>query len=419
MGGSIQAIRLVRDETDVEVDASLGILTEEEAEILADEGSITTTTTSRRLPAYFPEVVQTHTFQNGSRRSGSKDAGMDLARAFVKMRESRPTSETAMAAATSASPRFRVIILNPVAGIPMAEQGLPVVTIEAVSRHRGVRLLHPESRVRLTGGREVNLDTDGRWPRRRPVRTASSLANLTTEGQTAADDLEIMEEAGLEPNTEANEFDPEAVNERAATRQKPRRRQRPHRRNQNSNPRLTMDDIRCSAWNRGIGRRTLEVSQHKDGLTAVAACDRNGVALDHDGLDVDELLEATEGNIATGRNGPEQSSGDEPRDSGPRTTRIWPPTAAQPRRKPPTASNSTASRPASSPFAGRADGNAHRRIIAESDAINAVLLALPDLEHDFIPRVAERFAEADYEGVMIDVLKRSRVIGMLDDREDR
>ncbi len=32
--------------------------------------------------------------------------------------------------------------------------------------------------------------------------------------------------------------------------------------------------------------------------------------------------------------------------------------------------------------------------------------------------MAERFAEADYEGVMIDVLKRSRVIGMLDDRED-
>ena len=30
----------------------------------------------------------------------------------------------------------------------------------------------------------------------------------------------------------------------------------------------------------GIGRRTLDVSRHEDGLTPVAACDRNGVAVD-------------------------------------------------------------------------------------------------------------------------------------------
>ena len=54
----------------------------------------------------------------------------------------------------------------------------------------------------------------------------------------------------------------------------------------------------------GIGRRTLDVARHKDGLTPVAACDRNGVAFDHSGLDVNELLDATEGNVASG---PEES----------------------------------------------------------------------------------------------------------------
>ncbi|MBV0903097.1 transcriptional regulator [Haloarcula salina] len=189
-----------------------------------------------------------------------------------------------------------------------------------------------------------------------------------------------------------------------------------------------MDDIRFAVLGTGgIGRRTLEVSQHKDGLTAVAACDRNGVAVDHDGLDVDELLDATEGNIASGpQGGPGQSSGDEPRDSGPDE-----------------ASGSTPATPtddyASDGGAAAVEGGGVKQhgdqsgivaseqgeptetpiddIIAESDAVDAVLLALPNLEHDFIPRVAERFAEADYEGVMIDVLKRSRVIGMLDDRE--
>jgi len=176
-----------------------------------------------------------------------------------------------------------------------------------------------------------------------------------------------------------------------------------------------MDDIRFAVLGTGgIGRRTLEVSQHKDGLTAVAACDRNGVAIDHDGLDVDELLDATEGNIASG---PAEDASDS---------------------TPATPTDDYASDGGATAVEGGSDGvKQHGEqagivaseqgkptetpiddIIAEGDAIDAVLLALPNLEHDFIPRVADRFAEADYEGVMIDVLKRSRVIGMLDDRAD-
>ena len=43
----LESIRLVRDECDLEVDASLGILTEEEAQSSPRRGSITTITTSR------------------------------------------------------------------------------------------------------------------------------------------------------------------------------------------------------------------------------------------------------------------------------------------------------------------------------------------------------------------------------------
>ncbi|MDS0276609.1 transcriptional regulator [Halomicroarcula sp. S1AR25-4] len=177
-----------------------------------------------------------------------------------------------------------------------------------------------------------------------------------------------------------------------------------------------MDDVRFAVLGTGgIGRRTLEVSQHKDGLTAVAACDRNGVAVDHGGLDVAELLEATEGNIASGpQGGPEQSSGDEPRDSGPRDDVSTDGGAATAGVK---QHGDQAGVVASEQ--GRPTETPIDAVIAESDAIDAVLIALPNLEHDFIPRVAERFAEADYEGVLVDVLKRSRVIGMLDDREEQ
>ena len=165
-----------------------------------------------------------------------------------------------------------------------------------------------------------------------------------------------------------------------------------------------MDDIRFAVLGTGgIGRRTLEVATHKDRLTPVAACDRNGVALDHDGLDVDELLAATEGNIASG---PEDDP-DVAADGGAAVA-----STSDGVKQHGDAAGIVASEQ------GRETDSPIDDVIEEADQIDAVLMALPNLEHDFIPRIAERFAEADYQGVLIDVLKRSRVIGMLDDREE-
>ncbi|NEU57701.1 transcriptional regulator [Halorussus sp. MSC15.2] len=144
----------------------------------------------------------------------------------------------------------------------------------------------------------------------------------------------------------------------------------------------------------GIGRRTLEVSTYKDGLTPVAACDRHGVAIDRDGLDVEELLDATEGNVAG------DGTGDTRTDGG---------TTVKQRGENAGVAASSQGEPTSTPIDD---------VVALGEEIDAVLIALPNLEHDFVPRVAERFADADYEGVLIDVLKRSRVIGELESRED-
>jgi hypothetical protein len=149
-----------------------------------------------------------------------------------------------------------------------------------------------------------------------------------------------------------------------------------------------MDEINFAVLGTGgIGRRALDYSTQKDHLTPVAACDRHGVAVDHDGLDVDELLAATEGNIAS--DGGTQAVKQSGSMKG--------------------VAASVQAEPTETPIDD---------IIAESDAIDAVLIALPNLEHDFIPNVGEKFAEAGYEGVLVDVLKRSRVIDILDEREE-
>ncbi|SEV85685.1 hypothetical protein [Natrinema salifodinae] len=167
-----------------------------------------------------------------------------------------------------------------------------------------------------------------------------------------------------------------------------------------------MDEITFAVLGTGgIGRRALEVSQHKETLTPVAACDRRGIALDADGLDVDELLAATEGNIdnevatdggagtaaVDGDGGGNEDGGDGVKQHGEDRGVVA----------------SDQARPSEDPIG---------EIVDRGDRIDAVLLALPNYEHDFIPRTADRFVEGGYSGVLIDVLKRSRVIDMLDDR---
>src|SRR6056297_2716438 len=215
----LEAIRLVRDETDVEVDASLGILTEEEAAILADEGVNHYNHNIETSPGYFPEVVDTHAFEDRVHTlEVAKAAGMDLCAGVILGMGESPTDrvDAAVALQDIGVASLPVNVLNPVEGTPLAERGLPDITTEDVIKTIAVyRLLHPEARVRLTGGREVNLDTEGQVAALEAGADGILTGDyLTTAGQSPADDIEIVEQAGLEPNTAANEFDPEAVAER-------------------------------------------------------------------------------------------------------------------------------------------------------------------------------------------------------------
>ena len=196
----LRAIRLVRDETDVEVDASLGILTEEEAQILAEEGINHYNHNIETSPRYFPEIVDTHSFEDRvTTLEVAKDAGMDLCAGVILGMGETPTDrvDAAIALQDVGVSSLPVNILNPVAGTPL------------------YRLLHPEARVRLTGGREVNLEPDEQHlPFEAGADGMLTGDYLTTEGQSPGDDIETVERAGLEPNMDENEFDPAAVKAR-------------------------------------------------------------------------------------------------------------------------------------------------------------------------------------------------------------
>ena len=214
----IESIRLVRDECDLEVDASLGILTEEEAAILAEEGINHYNHNIETSPNYFPEIVDTHSFEDRVKTlEVAKEAGMDLCAGVILGMGETPTDrvEAAIALQDIGISSLPVNVLNPVEGTPLYEQGVGISTEEIVKTVAVYKLLHPESRVRLTGGREVNLAPD---EQHLPLEAgADGLLTgdyLTTEGQSPGEDIEIIERAGLEPNRETNEFDPEEVKAR-------------------------------------------------------------------------------------------------------------------------------------------------------------------------------------------------------------
>jgi len=217
----LRAIRLVRDETDVEVDASLGILTEEEARILAAEGINHYNHNIETSPRFFPEIVDTHSFEDRvATLEVARDAGMDLCAGVILGMGETPTDrvDAALALQDVGVSSLPVNILNPVAGTPLAEElgGSADITTEEIIRTIAVyRLLHPEARVRLTGGREVNLEPDEQHlPFEAGADGMLTGDYLTTAGQSPGDDIETVERAGLEPNMDANEFDPEAVKAR-------------------------------------------------------------------------------------------------------------------------------------------------------------------------------------------------------------
>ncbi|MFO7832753.1 MAG: biotin synthase BioB [Halohasta sp.] len=218
----IRAIRLVRDETDVEVDASLGLLTQTEADILADEGLNHYNHNIETSPRYFSEIVSTHTFDDRLKTlRRAKNAGMDLCAGVILGMGETPADrvDAALELRDVGVSSLPVNILNPIAGTPLGDRETAAIsTVDLIKTIAVYRLLHPTARVRLTGGREVNLAADEQhWPFEAGADGLLTGDYLTTGGQSAATDLEVIEQAGLRPNMTANEFDPETVTAREST----------------------------------------------------------------------------------------------------------------------------------------------------------------------------------------------------------
>ncbi len=67
---------------------------------------------------------------------------------------------------------------------------------------------------------------------------------------------------------------------------------------------------------------------------------------------------------------------------------------------------------------GISTDDAITHIIENSQEFNGIFLALPNLTNSFIPDIVSRFADAGYNGVMVDAMKRSQAVEMIFELDD-
>ncbi len=196
----LESIRRIRDETDIEPDASLGLITEEEARELREAGLKHFNHNIETAPSYFDEVVSTHDFEDRIRAiEVAQDAGLKVCAGVIfGMGESvEHRVEAAVALRDVGVDTVPVNVLNPVPGTPF--ENYSKITVDEILQGVALyRFLMPQKVIRLTGGREENL-------RSRQGDVLQAGANglligdyLTTEGQDPEGDREMIESVGME-----------------------------------------------------------------------------------------------------------------------------------------------------------------------------------------------------------------------------
>mgnify|MGYP006280281279 CR=1 FL=1 len=206
----LEAVRRIRDETGIEPDASLGLITEEEAADLVEAGLQHFNHNIETARSFFDEVVSTHDYEDRVRAIRvAKDAGMHTCAGVIfGMGESvEHRIEAAVDLRRIGVDTVPVNVLNPVPGTPFEEYAK--IGVDEILQGIAIyRFLMPETVIRLTGGREENLK-DAQGDALRAGANGLLIGDyLTTEGQGAEEDHAMIEEQGMHvEDVEANGAD--------------------------------------------------------------------------------------------------------------------------------------------------------------------------------------------------------------------
>jgi biotin synthase len=196
----LRALDQIRRETSLDLDCSLGTLTEERAESLKKVGVTRYNHNVETAETHFPKICSTHSYRDRVKTiEVLKEQGFSICcGGIIGLGESpQQRLELAFSLRALGIDCIPFNILNPRPGTPL-EHSESVQPMEIIKTIALFRLIIPKGTIKIAGGREANL---------RDLQSLAFLAGanglilgnyLTTLGRNAEDDLAMIRDLGFD-----------------------------------------------------------------------------------------------------------------------------------------------------------------------------------------------------------------------------
>ena len=191
------AIRAIREQTDIEVCVSFGLLSEAQFRRVKEAGASRVHNNLETSRRNFPNVCTTHTFDDKVEAvKAAKSAGLTVCSGGI-MGLGETVEDRIDMALTLRELGIRslpVNMLNPIPGTPY--EGNPRLTVDDMRRITAVyRFILPDAAIRLAGGRGL-MEDKGEGCFRSGANAAISGDMLTTAGYSIETDMDMLDRIG-------------------------------------------------------------------------------------------------------------------------------------------------------------------------------------------------------------------------------
>lgn len=197
----VDAITKIREQTDLETCASLGLMEREDLKRLKDAGMINYHHNIETAKSYFPNIVTSHSWEDEVQTvQYAKELGFQVCcGGIMGMGESADQRvEFAYQLKDIGPHSIPINFLNPRPGTPLADKH-DLTPLDCLKIIAILRLAMPQVELFVCGGREINLQDYQKYMYDAGA-SGTMLGNyLTTAGQEPQDDLALIKDLGLTP----------------------------------------------------------------------------------------------------------------------------------------------------------------------------------------------------------------------------
>ena len=193
-------IEEINKKVGISVECSLGFLTDEQAKRLKKLQVKRYNHNLETSRSKFPEICTTHTYDDRIKTLKiARNAGLELCTGgIIGLGETRKQREELIIEISELEPEeVTVNMLVPMPGTPLELQTRLDIT-EILRVFSTLRFLLPESIIKISGGREVNLNDNGQKLLLSGANGIISAGYLTMSGNTVKKDTEMINEINLE-----------------------------------------------------------------------------------------------------------------------------------------------------------------------------------------------------------------------------